>query len=65
MTHCTDLDFSDVSSAMDCVQLALSIRYGLYMFGREEELGRQACVYVGPLEGEGLVALINTCRHGS
>lgn len=62
VTHCADLD---VSSAVDCVQLALSIRYGLYMFGWEEGLGKQACVYVGSLERERerLVAMINTCRH--
>ena len=49
---CTDLEFLDVSSAVDCVQLALSIRYGLYMFGWEEGVGKQACVYALSLEGE-------------
>ncbi len=52
VTHCADLEFSDVSSAVDCIQLALSIRYGLYMFGWEEGPGKQACAYVGSLEGE-------------
>ena len=41
-----------MSSAVDCVQLAPSIRNGLYMFGWEEGAGRQACVYVGSLRGE-------------
>lgn len=65
-THCADLDFSHVSSAVDCVQLALCIRYGLYMFGWEEGSVRQPYVYVWSLqeERERLVALINTCRHG-
>lgn len=53
-----------MSSAVDCVQLALPMRYGLYMFGWAEGPGKQACVYVGSLERERLVALINTCRHG-
>lgn len=53
-----------MSSVVDCVKLAVSMRYWLYMFGWEEGPGKQACVYVGSLEGERLLALINTCRHG-
>lgn len=41
-----------MSSAEDCVQLALSIRYGPYMFEWEEQPEKQACVYVGSLQGE-------------
>lgn len=32
--------------------LALSIRYGPYMFEWEEQPEKQACVYVGSLQGE-------------
>lgn len=42
VTHCVDLKFLDVSSAMDCVQLALSIKYGLCMFESEEGPEKQA-----------------------
>lgn len=62
VTYCADLEISDVSSAVDCVQLTLSIRYGLYMLACEEGSGLCVC---GLSKGRRrLVALINTCRHG-
>lgn len=33
VTHCSDFEFSDVSSAVDCIQLGLCMRRELYMFG--------------------------------
>ena len=54
-----------MSSAVACVQLAFSIRYGavyVWMGGGTVE-GRPAGS-LGGGGGGGLVALINTCRHG-
>lgn len=40
VTRCIDLEFLDVSSAVDCIQLALAIRYGLHTVCLSEVGGR-------------------------
>lgn len=35
ITHCSDLELSDMSSAVDCVQLGLCMRREPYMLGWE------------------------------
>lgn len=65
VTHCADLGFSDVWSAVDCVQLALSISYGLYIFVWEEAGEAALCVCGISGGSERGLWLWLTCRHGS
>lgn len=60
----TDLEFSDVSDALDCVQLALSIWYwALYAWMGRGIRDAGLCICVISAGRERLMALINTCRH--
>lgn len=61
MTHCVDLEFSDVSNTDDYVNFVYEI-WIMYLFDQEGGLDGSVRMVVVPVSGVGgVAALINTC----
>lgn len=61
MTHCVDLEFSDVSNTDDYVNFVCEI-WIMYLFDQEGGMDGSVRMVVVPVLGVGgVAALINTC----